>query len=175
MADTLTFQVQEAPTVVNESLSPDDLDVQTIEKSFILTDKYNDWVKCFLDEEGVYEFTDANGNIVKKKTFGSALWSAAKAYNYDMPRNYSMAGAVGSRNYKKYKHIASLYGEKRGLTHGELIDILARKVKTSDNPGWYDRLERALGRAEIKDQEVPGTIVQTNINVIGDLKKRYGF
>lgn len=80
-------------------------------KKYYITPKYKLWEELFLNK----------GN---KETFGNATISACVAYDLDPadPKAYNVASNIGSKNIRKSKDIARKYWEKKGLTHGKLLE-----------------------------------------------------
>ena len=120
--------------------------------------KFNDWVEYFLDKKN-------------KETYGNLTQSAIRAYMLDPKEQYDSASTIGSENYRKLRHLASMYAETKGLGFGKMLDIATQKMLVSKTPEWWDRLMKLFGYADFMEK---GTVVaqQFNVNGLADLIKK---
>lgn len=116
--------------------------------------KLNEWVRLFTDKNN-------------KDTYGNRTESAMRAYDC---KDRASASAIGVQNFRKLRHLASVFVEDRGITIEKLLTVAATRAITSDNPEWFKLLASIT---DIHDPKAPSITVNNNtqnnqFNINGD-------
>ena len=108
-------------------------------------------------------------------TYGNLTQSTIKAYGLSKAK-YDMVAHMASDNGQKLREIARIYGEKKGVTFGTMINFASDKMNSMNVPEkikiqWWDRVMKLMGYMEQTTAKVQ---VQTNIqNIVNKARDKY--